>query len=69
VTSYIESTAGVAAGGRSGVTAIVTGLLFLAAIGAAPFAALVPQAATAPALILVGSMMLTTVSEIRWRDP
>jgi AGZA family xanthine/uracil permease-like MFS transporter len=69
VTSYIESTAGVAAGGRSGVTAIVTGLLFLAAIGAAPFAGIVPPAATAPALILVGSMMLTTVSEIRWRDP
>jgi AGZA family xanthine/uracil permease-like MFS transporter len=69
VTSYVESTAGVAAGGRSGVTAIVTGLLFLAAIGAAPFAAIVPPAATAPALILVGSMMLSTVSEIRWRDP
>jgi len=69
VTSYIESTAGVAAGGRSGVTAIVTGLLFLAAIGAAPFAGIVPPAATAPALILVGSMMLSTVSEIRWRDP
>jgi len=69
VTSYIESTAGVAVGGRSGVTAIVTGLLFLAAIGAAPFAGIVPPAATAPALILVGSMMLSTVSEIRWRDP
>ena len=69
VTSYIESTAGVAAGGRSGVTAIVTGLLFLGAIGAAPFAGIVPPAATAPALILVGSMMLSTVSEIRWRDP
>ncbi|MGA2086340.1 MAG: NCS2 family permease [Terracidiphilus sp.] len=69
VTSYIESTAGVAAGGRSGVTAIVTGLLFLAAIGAAPFVSIVPPAATAPALILVGSMMLSTISEIRWRDP
>jgi AGZA family xanthine/uracil permease-like MFS transporter len=69
VTSYVESTAGVAAGGRSGVTAIVTGLLFLAAIGAAPFVAIVPPAATAPALILVGSMMLATISEIHWRDP
>ncbi len=48
VTSYVESTAGVAAGGRSGVTAIVTGLLFLAAIVAAPFIGIVPQAATAP---------------------
>jgi AGZA family xanthine/uracil permease-like MFS transporter len=69
VTSYVESTAGVAAGGRSGVTAIVTGVLFLAAIGAAPFVGIVPSAATAPALILVGSMMLSTISEIRWKDP
>lgn len=69
VTSYVESTAGVAAGGRSGVTAIVTGLLFLCAIGAAPFVAIVPSAATAPALILVGSLMLSTISEIRWHQP
>ena len=69
VTSYVESTAGVAAGGRSGVTAIVTGLLFLGAIGAAPFVAIVPSAATAPALILVGSLMLATITEIRWHDP
>jgi AGZA family xanthine/uracil permease-like MFS transporter len=69
VTSYVESTAGVAAGGRSGVTAIVTGLLFILAIAAAPFVALVPNAATAPALILVGSMMLATITEIRWHEP
>ncbi len=69
VTSYVESTAGVAAGGRSGVTAIVTGLLFLGAIGAAPFIGIVPQAATAPALILVGSLMLATITEIRWHEP
>ena len=69
VTSYVESTAGVAAGGRSGVTAIVTGLLFLAAIGAAPFVGIVPQAATAPALILVGSMMLATITEVHWHKP
>ena len=69
VTSYVESTAGVAAGGRSGVTAIVTGMLFLCAVGAAPYVGVVPQAATAPALILVGSMMLTTIIEIRWHDP
>jgi AGZA family xanthine/uracil permease-like MFS transporter len=69
VTSYVESTAGVAAGGRSGITAIVTGLLFLAAIGAAPFIGIVPQAATAPALILVGSLMLATITEIRWHEP
>jgi AGZA family xanthine/uracil permease-like MFS transporter len=69
VTSYVESTAGVAAGGRSGVTAIVTGVLFLIAMVAAPFIGIVPSAATAPALILVGSMMLTTVTEIRWTEP
>jgi len=69
VTSYVESTAGVAAGGRSGVTAIVTGLLFLCAMVAVPFAGMVPPAATAPALILVGSLMLASVAEIRWNDP
>ena len=69
VTSYVESTAGVMAGGRSGVTAIVTGLLFLGAIGAAPFVGIVPAVATAPALILVGSLMLATITEIRWNDP
>jgi AGZA family xanthine/uracil permease-like MFS transporter len=69
VTSYVESTAGVMAGGRSGITAIVTGLLFLGAIVAAPFVGIVPAAATAPALILVGSLMLATITEIRWTDP
>jgi AGZA family xanthine/uracil permease-like MFS transporter len=69
VTSYVESTAGVAAGGRSGVTAIVTGLLFLVAVCAAPFVGVVPAAATAPALILVGSLMLATITEIRWHEP
>ncbi|MGA2752778.1 MAG: NCS2 family permease [Terracidiphilus sp.] len=69
VTSYVESTAGVAAGGRSGVTAIVTGLLFLGAIAAAPFIGIVPPAATAPALILVGSLMLASITEIHWHEP
>lgn len=69
VTSYVESTAGVAAGGRSGVTAIVTGILFLLAIVAAPFVNMVPQAATAPALILVGCLMLASITEIRWHEP
>jgi AGZA family xanthine/uracil permease-like MFS transporter len=68
VTSYVESTAGVVAGGRTGITSIVTGLLFLAAIAVAPFASIVPAAATAPALILVGSMMLAPLAEIDWRD-
>jgi AGZA family xanthine/uracil permease-like MFS transporter len=69
VTSYVESTAGVMAGGRSGITAIVTGVLFLGAIAAAPFVGFVPTAATAPALILVGSLMLATIVEVRWTEP
>jgi AGZA family xanthine/uracil permease-like MFS transporter len=69
VVSYIESAAGVVAGGRSGVTAIVTGLLFLAALFVAPLVGAVPSAATAPALIIVGSLMMSQVSEIRWADP
>ena len=69
VVSYIESSAGVAAGGRSGVTAIVTGLLFGVALFVAPLAGAIPGAATAPALIIVGSMMMTAVSEIQWTDP
>lgn len=69
VVSYIESSAGVAAGGRSGVTAIVTGLLFAVALFVAPLAGAIPSSATAPALIVVGSMMMTAVSEIQWGDP
>ncbi|MGA3189462.1 MAG: NCS2 family permease [Bryobacteraceae bacterium] len=69
VVSYIESAAGVVAGGRSGVTAIVTGLLFLMALFLAPLVGAVPGAATAPALIIVGSLMMSQVNEIRWSDP
>jgi adenine/guanine/hypoxanthine permease len=69
VVSYIESAAGVVAGGRSGVTAIVTGLLFLAALFVAPLLGAIPTAATAPALILVGSMMMSHIGEIAWEDP
>jgi AGZA family xanthine/uracil permease-like MFS transporter len=69
VVSYIESAAGVVAGGRSGVTSIVTGLLFIAALFVAPLVGAIPAAATAPALIVVGSLMMSQVSEIRWSDP
>lgn len=69
VVSYIESSAGIVAGGRSGVTAIVTGLLFLLSILAAPLVGAIPAAATAPALILVGTAMMGHVAEIDWRDP
>jgi AGZA family xanthine/uracil permease-like MFS transporter len=69
VTSYIESAAGVAAGGRTGLTAVVTGLLFLVTLFAAPYVQLIPAAATAPALILVGGMMMAPLAEIDWSDP
>ena len=67
--SYIESTAGIVAGGRSGVTAIVTGLLFLVALAATPVAGVIPAAATAPALVLVGAAMMSHAAGIDWRDP
>jgi len=69
VTSYVESAAGVQAGGRTGLTAIVTGLLFLAMTLVAPYAQLIPLAATAPALILVGALMMAPLAEIEWNDP
>jgi AGZA family xanthine/uracil permease-like MFS transporter len=69
VVSYIESAAGVAAGGRTGVTAIVTGLLFVVALFVAPAVGAIPAAATAPALIIVGSLMMSSVAEIAWEDP
>ena len=69
VTSYIESASGVAVGGRTGLTAVVTGLLFLLALLVAPLAGLVPTAATAPALILVGVMMMGAISEVAWDEP
>lgn len=69
VTSYIESASGVAAGGRTGVTAIVTGLLFLLSIGVAPLIGAIPGFATAPALILVGALMVASAARIDWNEP
>jgi len=69
VTSYVESAAGVQAGGRTGLTAIVTGVLFLLAMFVAPYAQLVPTAATAPALILVGGLMMAPLADIAWDEP
>ena len=69
VVSYIESAAGVSAGGRTGLTAVVTGLLFLVVLFVSPWAQLIPAAATAPALILVGAMMMAPLAEIDWKDP
>jgi AGZA family xanthine/uracil permease-like MFS transporter len=69
VVSYIESASGVSAGGRTGLTAVVTGLMFLATLFVAPWAQVIPAAATAPALILVGGMMMAPLIEIDWEDP
>jgi AGZA family xanthine/uracil permease-like MFS transporter len=62
-TTYIESASGVANGGRSGLVAVVTGILFLLAMPFAPLVAIVPTQATAPALIVVGWMMMSVLSE------
>jgi AGZA family xanthine/uracil permease-like MFS transporter len=68
-TSYIESAAGVAVGGRTGLTAVVVGVLFLLTFLFAPLVQAIPAAATAPALVLVGAMMLGAVAEVDWKDP
>jgi AGZA family xanthine/uracil permease-like MFS transporter len=69
VTSYIESASGVAAGGRTGITAIVTGILFFLSLFVAPLVGSIPPFATSPALILVGGLMLAGVRTIEWDDP
>jgi adenine/guanine/hypoxanthine permease len=67
-TTFIESAAGVAEGGRTGFTSVVVGVLFLVAIVLSPLAALVPFPATAPALVLVGYLMFTLVRDIDVSD-
>ncbi|HLD64923.1 MAG TPA: NCS2 family permease [Pseudomonas sp.] len=67
-TSYIESAAGVSAGGRTGLTACVVALLFLLALFFAPLAGNVPEFATAPALFFVAVLMLSGLAEIDWED-
>jgi AGZA family xanthine/uracil permease-like MFS transporter len=69
VTSYVESTAGVATGGRTGLASVATGLLFLLALFFSPVFLLIPSAATAPALILVGFLMIQSVVAIDFADP
>jgi AGZA family xanthine/uracil permease-like MFS transporter len=67
-TSYIESAAGVAAGGRTGLTAIVVAILFLLSLFFAPLAGSVPEYATAPALLFVAVLMMSGLAEIDWSD-
>ncbi len=67
-TSYIESAAGVAEGGRTGLTSVVTGVLFLLAVFVTPLAPMVPFAATGPVLIVVGYLMATLIKDIDFAD-
>ena len=68
VTTFVESAAGVEAGGRTGLTALITGLLFLACIFIAPIAAIIPPAATSAALIYVGVLLLMGLKNIDFDD-
>ena len=67
-TSYIESTAGITAGGRTGLTAVVVALLFLASLFLAPLASIIPPYATAPALLYVAVLMTSGLKLIDWDD-
>lgn len=67
-TTYVESAAGISQGGRTGLTSVTTGVLFLLCLFIAPIAGMVPGAATAPALIVVGILMAESLSKIEWSD-
>ena len=69
VTTVVESSAGIAAGGRTGMTSLVTALLFLGSIIFAPIVGIVPGAATAPALIFVGILMLGNIKDVDFSEP
>ena len=68
VTSYVESAAGVAAGGRTGLTAVTVGVLFIAAMFFAPLAGMIPAYATAGALIYVAMLMMGGMAHIEWEE-
>ncbi len=68
VTTYVESGAGISEGGKTGLTSLTTGILFIFALVLAPLAGIVPSAATAPALIIVGVLMMANVKEIDFSD-
>ncbi len=67
-TTYVESAAGIGAGGRTGLTSVVVALLFAASAFLATFVSAIPSAATAPALVMVGIMMLASFREIDWTN-
>ncbi len=67
-TTYIESAAGVEDGGKTGLTAVVVGVLFLVGMLFSPLAGVIPAVATAPVLIIIGAMMMTGASKVNWSD-
>jgi len=67
-TTYVESAAGISAGGRTGLTSVFTAIFFLICLVFAPIAGIVPSAATAPALIVVGILMMEPLGKINWED-
>ncbi len=69
VTTYVEASAGVAAGGKTGFTAFVTGLCFTLALFLSPIAKIIPGCATSAALIWVGALMMSAVKDIDWQNP
>ena len=68
-TTYIESAAGISEGGRTGLTAVVVGILFLLSVFLSPLAGVIPPEATAPVLVIVGYFMMTLVRDVDWGDP
>lgn len=66
ITTFVESGSGIAAGGRTGLTAVTTGIMFLLSLFIAPLALMVPDPATAPALIIVGVLMMGAVKNVEW---
>ncbi len=68
VTTYVESASGVAEGGRTGLTGVVVSILFFLSLFFKPLIGIVPGAATAPALIIVGTMMMTNITKLNWDD-
>ncbi len=67
-TTFVESAAGIGAGGRTGLTSIVVAILFIASAFLSPLVSIVPSAATAPALVAVGIMMLASFKDVDWND-
>lgn len=68
VTTFVESSTGISEGARTGLSSVVVGILFLLSVLLAPIAGIVPSAATAPALIIVGMLMISGVTKIDWSD-